>query len=41
MKDIIIIGAGGHGAELDDYIYSSQKNSGKKGGKGTTVYHFR
>ncbi len=30
MKDIIIIGAGGHGAELDDYIYSSQKKSGEK-----------
>ena len=28
MKEIIIIGAGGHGAELDDYIFSSQNKSG-------------
>jgi sugar O-acyltransferase (sialic acid O-acetyltransferase NeuD family) len=28
MKDVIIIGAGGHGAELDEYIQFSQKCSG-------------
>ncbi|MCK5765554.1 MAG: acetyltransferase [Bacteroidales bacterium] len=28
MKDIIIIGAGGHGAEIDEYIAYSQKQSG-------------
>jgi hypothetical protein len=26
MKDVIIIGAGGHGAELDEYIAHSEKD---------------
>ena len=30
MKDLIIIGAGGHGAEIDEYIAYSQKQSGIK-----------
>ena len=30
MKDVIIIGAGGHGAELDDYIRYSHKVTGTK-----------
>lgn len=30
MKDVIIIGAGGHAAEIDEYIYYSQKITGKK-----------
>jgi sugar O-acyltransferase (sialic acid O-acetyltransferase NeuD family) len=30
MKNIIIIGAGGHGAEIDEYILYSQKQSTKK-----------
>ncbi|GAO31664.1 acetyltransferase [Geofilum rubicundum] len=30
MKNVIIIGAGGHGAELDEYIQFSQKCSGIK-----------
>jgi sugar O-acyltransferase (sialic acid O-acetyltransferase NeuD family) len=30
MKDVIIIGAGGHGAEIDEYIAYSQKKSGEK-----------
>lgn len=30
MKDVIIIGAGGHGAELDEYIKYSQKSTGIK-----------
>ena len=30
MKDVIIIGAGGHGAEIDEYIRYSQKISGQK-----------
>jgi sugar O-acyltransferase (sialic acid O-acetyltransferase NeuD family) len=28
MKDVIIIGAGGHGAEIDEYIKFSQKTTG-------------
>lgn len=30
MKDVIIIGAGGHGAEIDEYIKYSQKTRGIK-----------
>ena len=30
MKDIIVIGAGGHGAEIDEYIIYSQKTTGIK-----------
>jgi sugar O-acyltransferase (sialic acid O-acetyltransferase NeuD family) len=30
MKDVIIIGAGGHGAEIDEYIKYSQKITGVK-----------
>lgn len=30
MKNVIIIGAGGHGAELDEYIKYSQKSTGIK-----------
>jgi sugar O-acyltransferase (sialic acid O-acetyltransferase NeuD family) len=30
MKDVIIIGAGGHGAEIDEYIKFSQKVTGLK-----------
>jgi sugar O-acyltransferase (sialic acid O-acetyltransferase NeuD family) len=30
MKDVIIIGAGGHAAEIDEYIIYSQKVTGKK-----------
>jgi sugar O-acyltransferase (sialic acid O-acetyltransferase NeuD family) len=30
MKDAIIIGSGGHGAELDEYIIYSQHKTGKK-----------
>jgi sugar O-acyltransferase (sialic acid O-acetyltransferase NeuD family) len=29
MTDVIIIGAGGHAAEIDEYIYFSQKATGK------------
>jgi sugar O-acyltransferase (sialic acid O-acetyltransferase NeuD family) len=28
MKEVIIIGSGGHGAELDDYIYYNSKHGG-------------
>jgi sugar O-acyltransferase (sialic acid O-acetyltransferase NeuD family) len=31
MKDVIIIGAGGHGAEIDDYIKSYHRTTGQKG----------
>jgi len=30
MKDVIIVGAGGHGAEIDEYIKYSQKSTGRK-----------
>ena len=30
MTDVIIIGAGGHAAEIDEYILHSQKTSGKR-----------
>ncbi len=30
MKDVIIIGAGGHGAEIDEYIKYNEKVTGKK-----------
>lgn len=30
MKDVIIIGAGGHGAEIDEYIKYTEKVTGKK-----------
>jgi sugar O-acyltransferase (sialic acid O-acetyltransferase NeuD family) len=30
MKDVIIIGCGGHGAEIDEYIAYSEKQDGKK-----------
>ncbi len=30
MKDVIIIGAGGHGAEIDEYIQFNQLNAGQK-----------
>jgi sugar O-acyltransferase (sialic acid O-acetyltransferase NeuD family) len=30
MKDVIVIGAGGHGAEIDEYIKYSQKITGTK-----------
>lgn len=30
MKDVIIIGAGGHGAEVDEYIKHTQKVTGSK-----------
>jgi len=31
MKEIIIVGSGGHGAELDDYIQYNNKQSGLEG----------
>jgi len=31
MKEIIIVGSGGHGAELDDYIQYNNKQSGVEG----------
>jgi hypothetical protein len=30
MTDVIIIGAGGHAAEIDEYIVFSQRGKGKR-----------
>ena len=37
MKEVIIIGSGGHGAELDDYIHYNNNIQGFEDDMGSTI----